>query len=482
MRYLPGINPEISTESISSYSLVQQGINNPDYLPTIFELYNEDTPFSTLLNMKGLKTRGLFDGMMSKKVRVVGSNHVQYAIPTSDIRKCHFKVNAAGVTYESTIYATEPGKNQSAFYVYLDSNWFGPNEIIELNDNQTQLFIYDTALPVEVASGCWRYEVKLLTKDTSEYANVVLFEDGSECGIGNTAYEHDFSETGNEKHQFGATWGHAYMTLQRVKMSYSGTAEAMKMSKLWTESRKGVKTYLLEEEDKMMAAAARLHEYALVFGKSSVTVDGTVVLHNKLGKEIITGDGVMNQGDGAYDYPYNTVNMKMIEGLMQDVDLRVGKDGTTEVAIIAGQKFISGFSKLMRESGFVTQNNNVEGSGSEKGVNNSYAYYEVDGVRIVPKRWRYLDGTNTGRPTKMLSDNTPKSSWDGYVVPLGQTQGGENQVELVQLRKPTMGTISGINKGGEMATSVDGTSKHFLFQTGVISRTKVTRIFRPYNS
>lgn len=479
MRYLPGYNPQMSNESISSRHLITHAINDPDVLPTIFSLYNEDvSPLSDILNQKGLKTKGLFEGLSNSKVRVVGSNHVQYAIEATDRRKMYFKANSSGLTYQSTAYPTTPGKNQTPFYIFLDSNWAGPKEIIELEDNVTQVYIYDDNPPVEVESGVWRYEVKIVTKTITDYVNTALFNEGAECMPMQTAYEHDFSETGVEKYTF-PTWGHTYLTLQRVKYSYSGTAQAMKENKKWA-THNGKKGFLTYAEDTMMKRAAEYHEYACIFGKGSVTEDGKVLLHDKKGREIMTGDGILNQGDGAYEYPYNKWSKKFLKSIMKDVDLRVGKDGKMEVMLIGGQEVTQGFSEVMREYG-ITINMNITGEGDQKGIVDTYAFYEFDGVRTIVKRCRFFDGVR--RPSKVLSDGTRKSSWDGIFVPLGSTAGGDNQVELVQLRKPKIGKVAGINDAEEgMATSVDGSSVHMLFQTGIIARCKVSRIFRPYSS
>lgn len=479
MRYLPGYQPTMANESISSYHLIRHAVNNPDVLPTIFSLYqDEETPLSSILNDKGLKTRGLYEGMNSGKYRTVGSNHVQYAIEASDVRKLHFKANSAGVTFESIIYPTKPGYKGSAFYVYSDSNWAGSKEIVELNDNNTQLYIYDVEPPREVEPGVWRYEMKLVTKTNTEFCAVELLAEGNEFMPVQTAYEQDFSETGIEKYTF-PTWGHAYLTLQRVKYSYSGTAQAMKEDKKWT-THNGAKGFLSYAEDTMMKRAASYHEYASIYGKQTVSEEGNVLLHDKTGREIMAGSGILNQGDGAYEYPYDKFNKRFLKSIMKDIDLRVGKDGVTECVLIGGQEVTSGFSEVMREYG-ITQNQNIVGDGADKGINDSYSYYEFDGIRVIPKRWRYLDGVK--RASKVLGDGTKKSSWDGFFVPLGQTSGGDNQVELIQLRKPKMGTVNGINEGGDgMATSVDGSSVHMLFQCGIISRSKITRIFRPYNS
>lgn len=479
MRYLPGYAPTMSNESISSFHLIKHMVNNPDILPTAFSLFqDEETPISSILNMKKMKTKGLAEGMRTGKYRVVSSNHVQYAIESSDIRKIRFKKNSSGVTYESLAYPTKPGFNQTPFYIYLDSNWAGPKEILELDDNDTQLYIYDDNLPVEIESGVWRYEVKLVTNDKTEYVTSTKMADNSECMCVQTAYEHDFSETGVEKYTFHG-WGHTYLTLQRVKYSYSGTAEAMKADKMWT-IHNGQKSFLTHAENEMMKRAAKYHEYNVVFGKGTVTADGETLLHDKKGREIMAGSGIVYQGDGAYEYPYNRWSKKFLKSIMKDIDLRVGREGKMECMLVGGQEVTSGFSEVMREYG-ITLNQNIVGEGSEKGINDSYSFYEFDGIKVIVNRWRFLDGVS--RPTKYLSDGTRKASFDGYFVPLGKTSGGDDQIELVQLRAPKMGSVNGINKGGDqMATSVDGSSVHFLFQTGVISRAKITRIYRPYNS
>jgi len=479
MRYLPGQPRDIANESISSHSLMDAAVANADILPTVFELWKEEeSPLTSLLNVKGMKTTGLFDGMVNKNYRVVKSNHVQYAIKSSDKRKLRIRSNPdVGATFYSPTYPTQPGFNQTPFYIFCDSNWAGPKEILELNDNDTQLYIYDDNPPVEFGDA-WRYEVKLITTVKEDFVDVSLLAEGNEIGVVSTMDIHDFSETGVEKYTFDG-WGHAYMTLQRLKYSWSGTAAAMKEDKLWT-IHNGQQTFLTHAQNEMMKRAAQYHEYWMIWGKGTVSMDGEVLMKDKKNREVMAGQGVIHQNDGAYEYPYNKWTMKFIESLMEDADIRAGMDGLQEIVFLGGRKAVSGFSQALRDAGFVTQNNNVVGDGASKGVINTYSYYEVDGVRIIPKRYRWLDSQE--RASMYLDDGTRKGSWDGIFVPLGNTQGGDKGVELVQLRPPKTGTVSGIDKGGEMATSVDGSHKHVLFQTGIISRNKIQKIFRPVQS
>ena len=151
MRLLPGQPTDVAGQSISSYSLIRAAINNPDVLPRVWEVFKEEeSPLSGILSMKGLTSKGLVDGMNSKSYRVVKSNHVMYPIKNSDLRKPLIATSpdvGGGATFDCPAYPTTPGKNQSVIYLVLNSNWARPNEVIELNDNTTQLFIYDDAEP-----------------------------------------------------------------------------------------------------------------------------------------------------------------------------------------------------------------------------------------------------------------------------------------------------------------------------------------------
>lgn len=480
MRLLPGQPQELAGKSIDSYSLVKHAINNPDVLPRVWELFREEeSPLSAILSMKGLSSKGLFDNMNTSDVRVVKSNHVQYPIKSSDKRKVHFVANGSGVTFVCDAYPTQPGKKQSVITFWLDSNWVRPKELMELADNRTLLYVYTEHEPVEDQYG-FRYQGKVWAKTRETFIDPFLLGEGMEAAPVMAPYEQDFSETGSEKYTFDG-WGDAYMTLQRVKFSYSGTAAAMSASRDWYafQNSKGatVYTYIDHADKLMMKRAADYHEYAVIFGQGTVTVDGEVLMKDNRGREIMAGDGILYQGDGAYEYPMNgDWTIRQLESIMNDADVRSGKDGLLEVVFLAGNENLSSFNRMMRANGFVTQNNNVEGSGADKGVINTYSFYEVNGVRIIPKKFRYFD--NLSRPSLYLPDGTRRSSWDGIFVPIGQTAGGDRGIELIQLRPMKKGSVDGINVGGKMATSVDGSSVHCLFQTGVVSRNKISRIFR----
>lgn len=484
MRYIEGGAPqEFANQTPTSHELIRFMINDPDILPGVATLWRgELTPFSSLLADRGLTSRGLYTGLQSKNYKVVGSNHVQYAIQHSDRRVLRFMpcTEADGETYLCDPYPNEPGKYQTLFNIYLDSNWFSPKDVLELKDGRTLLYIADDMLPEPTEDNTWRYRVKLVTKEKEASCDPTLLEEGSEIGFAYTMFEHDLSETAYEKYTFDG-WGHAYMTLQRMKYSISGTAEAMKESSRWT-IHNGQKTWLSYAQDQMLKRWAEANEYANIFGKGTVTVDGEILMRDTKGREIMAGDGIINQGDGAFKFPYNKWSQKFLESIMQDMQIRAGSNGKTELALICGQKAFWGFQELMGQIGVRSSAEAiVEGTGDTKGINQSYAYYEMAGVKVIPQLYKWFDSPN--RPQMIREDGTRNESWRGIFVSLGNAESGEKGVEMITLAgRMKMGSVSGINKGGDnMANSVDGSHHHILFQSGVIVRNQdgVAEIYRP---
>ena len=477
MRLLPGQPKDIANESISSYNLMTHAVVDPDIFTTVFRLFPEEASLSSLFDELGLKTSGLFEKMNNGSYRVVKSNVIQYPIANTKRRKQRFvAVFSNGACYKSDAYPTTPGKDQTVFYIYLDTNWAGPKEVIELADNNTLVYVVDDAVPQEY-NGSFCYAVKLVTGTNTDYVNVDLLQEGMECTPTMTMYEHDFSETGVEKYTFDG-WGTCYLTLQRLKYSWSGTAAAMKEGMKWTVHN-GQVSFLSNADYLMMKRAAEYHNYAMLFGKRTVNVDGEVIMKDLKGREVMAGDGIVNSGDGAYEYPipYSGYTMKFFDSIMDDIDVRSGKDGLLKVAVACGNAAMREIQNMLIQQGYVTQNNNVEGTGAEKGVNNSYSFIEYNGVRFIFKKQRFFDAEY--RPSVDLGDGTRRSSHDAIFIPLGVDDNGNNGIEMVALRGLKKGTVKGIDAGGDIASSVDGSHTHILFQAGVICRNKIARAFKP---
>jgi hypothetical protein len=491
MRLLPGGPRQYNKESISGKMLMEFGLKNPDFIPTIMRMPELKSPFIKILDMKGLKTKGLNYGstFMNGNYRAVGSNVIEYRIESTDMRKEHFKANPDGVTFIDDANPTQPGKGVNAFYVYLDSDYIGYKEVFILADNDTQLYCVSEG-GKEQSNGSYEYEVKLRTNNIDDYVDPTLLSDSYEVMLGQTLHEHDFSERANEVRMQMASIGRAFLSLQRVKYSYSGTAQAMDRNGnnnglyqvMHVSGGKAQSTYLSMAEMQMLKDAAKFTEFQIMEGKSTVSVldYSKVLLHDSNGREIMSGDGIMHANDGPIEFPMSNGWTKgFMDSLLTEIDpfITTGTDGKREAYVSMAPKAYLSFTRMMADLG-VTQNQNIVGDGASKGIVDTYGFYELAGIRLIAERNEMF----SQRPGIPLKDGSKTNEWDQYIVPLGLTAGGRNGVELVQLRPTVNGTVAGINEGGEVASSVDGTHKHMLWQMGVISQIQPVKIFRPYKN
>ena len=138
------------------------------------------------------------------------------------------------------------------------------------------------------------------------------------------------------------------------------------------------------------------------------------------------------------------------------------------------QSFIS-FNQAMYTMG-VTKDANIMGEGDDKIINNTYRGYDLAGIRGIAVRYNRLGF----EPGVMLNDGTKTSDWRCIVVPLGKTNSGERGIEMLQLRPMVEGTVAGLDQGGNIASSVDGSSKHILMQNGVVCQNQIFTIYKPY--
>ncbi len=485
-RLKPGPVTTVAQESISSRLLIEMGMVDADFMPTIMGMYPEISPLTALLDSKGYKTKGLnlstnalIDG---GRYKTVSSNHIQYRKDNSDIRKEHFTVNADGVTFVDSASSTLPGQEKRSFYIYLDSNWIGSGDVALLADGNTHLYFKTDGS--EVTGGAWEYKVVVDGNNYDEYVDPEIMMEGDEIVLASTKFTHDFSVGGNERHTFGG-FGDAYLTLQRFKYSWSGTAAAMDKNKKVTGrfvqsgGDKKNQAFITEAQYQMMKWLSKSNEFALLQGKGTIhDVTKKVTLENDKNEPIVSGDGVLYSGDGAIEFPINDGWTKTsIDALLSDIDTYITADeeGNHEIAFFMHPKSYMSFMIAMREMG-VTQDANIVGVGDNKIINNTYKGYTIGGMTILAHKWKGLDGN----PGKILADGSRTNQWDAIGIPLGLTTGGARGIELVQLRGLVKGRVQGIDAGGNIATEIDGSSEHALIQNGVISQVQPIKVGRPW--
>ena len=462
MRILPGTPQGFANETVTTRHLGTYMVNHPEILPSVMGMFDKDfTAFSSLLTKRNMYQGDLAINPNNKGYRVVGSRKVMWNIKGSPDRKITFVKDA------ECINATYPGQYQTVIRIFCNSNFIAPKEVIGLaDDHNTQLYAASDRLPEEVEQGVFAYDCKINTNNREAYVNPKLLKAGMECNVLYNQYE-ELSETAYEKYTFDEM-AYTYMTIQRMKCSISGSAEELKASAVWVEHN-GVNMWETKAKMEMYARAAQYRENQMMFGKSTVDAAGKVIMKTHEGFEVCAGDGALNQGDGTWRLPYNDFSLNVLDGIMSNVGLYSNSDGMPEVAVICGRTFGGNFQKAMKKEAGVDPRV-VEGSGSEKGINTDYAYYIHNGVKFTPTIVPWFDSPT--RASVIGADGIRNSSKRAIFCSLGNVNINQPTVELLALGKRNWleGEINGINKGGQMANSVDGKSDHVLFETGIAVR------------
>jgi hypothetical protein len=423
------------------------------------------TAFSSLLARKGLVKRNVFAGLDSKDFKVIGNRKFMWGVKGYPFTKCY--ITAA---HDMPAGVTNPGEAGTIVTIYLNANYFSPNDVLELSDGTTQVIVMDE-YPEEVNANEWAYKVKLVTNVAGDYIDTALLAVDQEVGFLHTAFP-EMSETGYEKNQF-PEWRTEYMTIQRMQYSISGSAKHTKV--YWVEHN-GQLLWFKEQELEMMRRWGIARENQLLFGKATIDANENTYLRDLKGREIIAGSGVVNQGDASLKYSYNKLSIRTIETIMQNMQLLDNGTGANEVVVQGGQAFTWEFDRLMRDV-FKMNPQPLFISDAEKGrgVRSNFNRYEIGGVSLVVSWNKTIDA-----PWKADSKDAfgvSKRSKEAYFFAMGTVVDQPN-IELVALGNasgdramikkeiPGMVSIDG-SRGGITSNSVDGTQVQILSETGV---------------
>jgi hypothetical protein len=475
MRILPGAPQEFANQTPTSKHMSQYLIASPHMLAQVTTLFSKSsTAFSSLLAGRNMFSGKLADPLNPKsgKYKIVGNRKVMWNVKGYPDRKA--RVIAA---FKCDAFPNEPGRNQTWIDLYLDTNWFSPKDVLELADNQTYVHVSDSTLPQEIDAGIFHYRVKIMTNVSGDFVNPNLLAIGQEVSISHTSFE-EMSETAYEKYTFDEK-AYTHMTIQRLKWSISGTADEYRPSAIWMEHN-GVSMWADHAQIQMLERAATYREKQLLNGKSTVTADDKVLLKTNEGFEVMAGDGILNQGDGAWRLPYNVMSTRVIDNIMENISIYSSSWGK-EVAVICGMQFYKGFAKLMRDQAGIDPKTVEMGGNGKKGINLDYEYYEFGGVKMIPTVVPWFDSPM--RATTYGADGTRNSSHNAIFVSLGDVEINQPAIELLQLGKRGWleGEVNGINKGGDMANSVDGKHHHILWETGaaLLDVNGIAELYRP---
>ena len=449
-------NRTTTTNSLSAALLLRPEIST--HISNLFE--NNFTAFSSFLSRQGLTKKGLYPGLSEPNFRVIGNRKFMWSIKGYPFRK-----GVISDEFYSPVSMTQPGINGTDVTIYLDTDYFSPNDVLELSD-RTTLVVVVGDFPQQISSHVWQYTVKLVTNVTGSYINPALLQRNQEIGFSYTMFP-EMSETGYEKNTY-PEWQTEFMTIQRMQYSISGSAGE---SILWVEHN-GQKLWFPQQDYEMMRRWAYARENQLLWGVATIDANDNMYVRDMKGRDLIGGNGIITQGAGALKFQYNTLSVKVIENVMQNMQLLAAGDGPVELFVMGGQRFVWDFSALMRD---VFKYNPmplfVSDAEAKQGVKANFTSYEGPGVRIIVAWNKAFDAA--WRPQQTDIYGTPKWSRRGVFASLGNTIGGDPMIELIALGKRSMikNQIDGMTPGKEMTSnSVDGKQVQILSETGIALR------------
>jgi hypothetical protein len=460
-------------------SLAKALLTRPEISLSVVNLFEDNfSAFSSYLGRRGFAKKGLVRGMSTDNFRVIGNTKFQWALKGYPLRKGTVVTAPTAAPGYSQL-----GQNGSFFELVLNTDFFSPNDVLELGDRRTLLQVMDE-YPTVLGDNEFSYKVKLVTNDPTAFVPAALVAVGSEVGASHTAF-HEMSETGYEKNTF-PEWHTNYMTIQRMQFSISGSAHN---TVLWIEHN-GQKLWMYEQEREMMRRWALARENQLLFGKATKDADDNVYLRDLKGRDIVQGDGLIAQGDGSLKFQYNTLTVRVLENIMAQMQLMSNGDNVTELFILAGQKFVWDFQRLMRDVYKYNPLPLLVGSGDDKGVNANFTTYSIGGVKVTVAWHKPFDAVF--RPQQRDEYGINKESYRAIFTSLGNTIGGDPMVELIALgngqqdrtfvKKTITGMVEpGSNPDGFASNSMDAFQVQILSETGICLKNPfgVAELFKP---
>jgi hypothetical protein len=461
-----GIGTYDANRTTTERSLGAALLTRPEMSANVANIWEDNyTAFSSLLARKGLVKRNVFQGLEKKDFRVIGNRKFMWSIKGYPFTK----------TTISGTYSTQPGTDNNkpgergtVVNLPLLSNYYSPNDVLELNDADTKVVVMNE-YPLE-ASGVFWYKVKLVSNIDGDYINPALLADGNEVSVSYTMFP-ELSETGYEKNQY-PEWRTEYMTIQRMQYSISGSAAATEI--VWVEHN-GQKLWIKKQELAMMQRWYIMRENQLLFGKPTIDTNDVVKVKDLQGRDLFAGSGVVNQGDASLQYTYNRLNTRTIETIMQNMQLLTNGDGMTEIFVQGGQQFVWDFDRLMRDVFKTNPLPLFKADADFRGVESNFNQYSIGGVKMTVSWNRSIDAP--WRATKNDSYGISSRSKEAYFFSSGTVNDNPN-IELVTLgangqnRAFVKKVIDGMATPDDMSkmyasNSVDGFQVQVLSETGV---------------
>ena len=468
MRVLGTIGHD-ADKATTTNMLTRVGLMKPEVMTNALTMFEAShSTFASFLGRKGLTSKDLYAGMDTDTFRVVGNRKVMWPIKGYPIRKGQILSHTGGST---------PGLNGVEFTVNVNTDFFSKNDNLELVDRRTLLHVLGKS---RVDSNTWAYRVKLVHNRAGAFCDPTLLDPGKEIGFGHTMFP-ELSEDAGEKHTYDE-WHTEYIGIQRMKHTISGSANA---SKVWIEHN-GVRLWDYQQNVNMLERWSMAMEHQMLFGKATVDANDRVYVQDDDGRDLIMGNGIIEQGDPSLRFYYKNLTINQIEGVLEELQLQQTSDGMLEVAVCGGQRFYNNMQRLLRDVLKENPTPLIEKTAEGMEIKTAFSYYTLGNVRLHFMQCKAFD--SPFRPIDRDQYGNNNMSERAFFVSLGNTIGGKPNIEMLTLgngendRRFVQRVVNGMTGNGPLvdgdgtnkmmlaSSPVDGKQVHVLSESGVVMR------------
>jgi len=377
-----------------------------------------------------------------------------------------------------TASSTNVGFGLTPIQIWLEEPAYGPGAIIELDEKNYQLRLMDE--PRQDGEG---YVYTAIMADGDPASNVpgyLLVAPKRVSRVG-SAYEEGSDEADIISYNTGMKFRN-YVTTVRLKINITGSAKADVLAYAMKDPVSGQSTFLWADYQLWKATRAFMEriEYQMMFDKTTVRYDGTVLLKGKNGNPIKRGAGIDQQIAPANVRYYTYLSAELLEDFLLDLSYNVLGTNERKFLILTGEMGIREIDRALKEklgTLNLVDSHFVSGSGQELSLGGQFTSYKMpNGMEFSIKLLPFLDDPNHNRTLHPLTKK-PTSSYMMYFLDTAFRNGKANIQKVVKKnREFVQWVVAGSCSPSGFASStsdirsnsVDGYSVHFLAEMGAV--------------
>ena len=380
------------------------------------------------------------------KMQSVDTMQVKWEIETNQVKRVPFAASVSGVT---------AGFGLDIPMAFTEK-WYAANDVFMIDGSHQLCMVIDG--PIRRADDFWEYSVRLVDADYSATL------DESACQVGMTTrwignIQPEYHSFGSTKYTSNYTELRNWMTEIRVDTDASSRYVAMEDAfiKITKEDINGNKNYLFKMPARQKLAIDTFHEAMnnmMMWGKSTMDENGKCTLHDRQGRELVAGDGLIAQIERyASVYNYARLSTNILTEAITELAQKCEESTGNHFAFLCNDVL---FADLQRVCAKFLRDHHVD-------QQFMYSNYEKNRIKVGATygAFEWMNNIVSFRPERALTIEYPNKGF-GIIVDLTTDKAsGMAPIQKITLKGHEffLNHIAGPGiKDGEVATNVAGES------------------------